>query len=188
MAAPAEGARKVLEYSVKCPNCGKEAVGEDYIYDSPLAGRLLLTTLKCPHCGYTFKDVMSLEFGSPVEIVYRVERPGDERPIVVKSASAIVRIPELQIEVHPSLASRGIITTIEGIILDILEKVEMACSWERVGRCDELIEALKKAASGLRPLTIVIEDPLGGSRVLSEKAIVRPAKASGGELPQDERH
>ncbi|WP_440059103.1 ZPR1 zinc finger domain-containing protein [Thermogladius sp. 4427co] len=163
---------KILEYNVKCPVCGSDAIAEEYLYEAPLVGQLLLTTVRCPRCGFKHRDVMSLDFGEPVEITYRIEKPGDERALFVRSSTASISIPELEIEITPGAMSQGEITTIEGILLRIIDLLRNNCESDNE-ICSDKIAHLSKAANGEMPLTIIVRDPFGGSKIFSNKAIVR---------------
>ena len=163
---------KILEYKARCPLCGKEGVVEEFLYKIPFFGEVLLSTFKCPHCGYKHSDVTSLEESEPVQILYRIEKPGDERALFIKSSAATIKIPEVDIEVSPGLFSQGEITTVEGVITRVIDVLRYACE-NPSPACSSKIDYLEGVLRGLKPVTIVVSDPTGVSRILSEKAIVK---------------
>ncbi len=169
---------KVLEYKVKCPICGRDIVVEEYLYDMPLVGKVLISSGKCKYCGYKWSDVRLAEPRGPRRIIYRVEKPGDENTVIIRASTASIKIPELGVEITPGPAAKGYITTIEGLILDILEKTEFLCSEPDAPEkeCREKIELLKKARDGKIQYTVIIEDPEGVSAILSEKARIEPVE------------
>ncbi len=166
------GPQKILEYTIKCPVCGRDMKVEEYLYDMPLVGKVILSSGRCEVCGYRWSDVRLAEPRGPRKIIYRVERPGDENTVIIRASTATIRIPELGVEIIPGPASRGYITTIEGLILDILEKTEFLCSEPDapLEECKKKIELLKKARDGKIKYTVIMEDPEGVSAILSEKA------------------
>ncbi len=167
---------KILEYSVECPVCGSKILVEEYLYEMPLVGKVLIASGTCSVCGYKFSDVRLAEPKGPRRIIYRVEKPGDENAIVIRASTASIKIPELGIEITPGIAARGYITTVEGIILDVFEKTEFLCSSGDAPRdkCLEKIRELEEARDVKKPYTIVLEDPDGVSAILSPKARIEP--------------
>jgi zinc finger protein len=170
---------KILEYKASCPVCGREGVVEDFIYEIPYFGRILLTKFQCPHCGYKHSDVESLEENDPVEITYRIEVPGDERALFVKSSSATIRVPEVGVEITPGAFSRGEITTVEGIVLELIDVLKFACE-SSSDSCASKIQYLQGVLEGKNRLTIIVEDPTGVSRILSSKAEVKKIRLKEG--------
>jgi len=166
---------KILEYKASCPVCGREGVVEDFVYEIPYFGRILLTKFQCPHCGYKRNDIENLEENEPVEITYRVEVPGDERALFVKSSSATIRVPEVGVEITPGVFSQGKITTVEGIVLELIDVLKLACE-SPSDSCISKIQYLQGVLEGKNHLTIVVEDPTGVSRILSSKAEVKKIK------------
>ncbi len=167
-----KGLEKILEYQIECPMCGRKMTVEEYIYDMPNVGKVLLSGGKCEVCGYKHNDVRLAEPKTPRKIVFRVEKPGDENTLVIRASSASIVIPELGIEIKPGPAAKGYITTIEGIIIDVLEKTEFLCSSEGAPKseCEKKINELKAARDGAIPYTLIIVDPEGVSAIVSPRA------------------
>ncbi len=167
---------KILEYEIECPMCRAEMGVSEYLYEMPMAGKVLIASGRCSRCGYKFSDVRLAEPREPRRIIYRVEKPGDENALVIRASTASIVIPELGVEITPGPASRGYITTVEGIILDILEKTEFLCSSPDAPKekCREALEKLRKARNVETPFTLIIVDPDGVSAILSDKAVIEP--------------
>ncbi len=171
-----EGLEKILEYEIDCPMCRRKVVVEEYLYDMPMVGKVLIASGSCRYCGYRFSDVRLAEPREPRRIIYRVEKPGDENALVIRAGTASIEIPELGIEITPGPASRGYITTVEGIILDVLEKTKFLCSSPDAPKenCERKLRELMEARNVVRPFTLIIVDPEGVSAVLSDKARIEP--------------
>ncbi len=175
------GPAKMLEYTMKCPVCGGDMVVEEYLYDMPGVGKVILTSGRCTRCGYRYTDVGLAESRGPRKIIYRVEKPDDVNALVIRAASATVRVPELGLEIKPGPAARGYITTVEGIMTDFIEKLDFMCSEPDAPRekCVEKRRELEQARDGAIRYTVELIDPMGVSYIQSRKTIVK--KMDSGE-------
>jgi len=171
------GPRKIGEYVVRCPVCGRETLRvEEYIYEVPMLGKVIISTGKCTACGYRYSDARLAEARGPSKIVYPVQKPEDLNALVVVSSSATVLVPELGLEARPGPAAQGYITTVEGVLDRFLEALEAACRDPEADReaCEKNRRAIEEAKEGRRQFTLVIVDPEGVSAVASEKARREP--------------
>jgi zinc finger protein len=166
---------KINEMTVECPVCRRPTLKvEDYLYDMPLVGKVILTVGKCSNCGYRFTDVRLAEAQGPRKIVFKVEKPEDVNVLVVKASTAAVIIPELNLKMIPGPAATGFISTVEGVLERFLEALEAACSSPDADKeaCRRAREMITAAKEGKIKYTLVIVDPEGVSAILSDKAIV----------------
>jgi len=167
------GPKKIREEVLTCPACGKPTLRvEEYLYEVPHIGKVILTAGKCSSCGYKFSDVRLFEAKKPGKIVYKVEGPEDLNALVVRSASASVLIPELGLKMVPGPASEGFITTVEGVLERFLEALHAACADPSADKkaCTEMEEKIRAAKEGRMRFTLVIVDPEGVSEIASPKA------------------
>ncbi len=159
---------QVVEGAV-CPACGKKTLRTVIVEkDLPHFGRAVIVTSRCSSCGYTHTDVMELEDrGHKVFRLY-VDDPKKLNALVVRSASSTVRIPEMDLELHPGPFSNGFITTVEGI-LDRFEsaarKVVPETEDERKA-LDLALQEIRDAKGGKKRFTLEIEDPRGVSGII----------------------
>lgn len=167
---------KIGTLRVRCPLCGSpELEVTDYLYEVPGLGHVLITVGTCPRCGYSFRDVRSLEGGEPRRIVFRVESEEDINVMVLKSSKASIILEEMGASMDPGPASESFITTVEGIIDRFLEALSVACrSRESDKACREAREKLEAMKSAKTPFTLVVIDPEGASIVSSPKARYEP--------------
>lgn len=162
-----------------CPNCGRDLI---FVYeekDIPYFGKILLNTLVCD-CGYKHADFFSMEEHEPAKYEFKIEKEDDLNVKVVRSSSCLVKIPELGIEISPSVDSEGYITNTEGILIrceDILKDLLKNLKGAKKKKAEALLKKLKKAREGKFKLTIILEDKSGNSAILSPKAKKR--KISG---------
>lgn len=167
------GLIKILEYDMKCPVCSNTFKVSDYLYEAPYFGQLIISSGVCGNCGYKWSEERLATYGEPVRIAYRVSNVDDLNVIVIRSPLAIVKVPELGLELKPAHYSQGYVTTVEGLIQDFYDKLVFLCSPD-VNRddCFEKINLLEKALRVEYPYTVVIEDYSGISKILSNKVVV----------------
>ena len=100
---------------------------------------------------------------------------------IVRSGSSTVKIPQIGARIDPGLFSEGYVTNVEGILIrfrdilhQILRDIESSDDTnENRMRVIEFIELLGGYIHGNFPqgqtLTLIIEDPLGNSAIISEE-------------------
>jgi len=168
---------KINEAVVQCPACKKTTLKiEDYLYDMPVVGKVILSSGKCSNCNYKFNDVRLAEAHEPRKIILHVERPEDLNALVVRSSSASIVIPELEMSMTPGPASEGFITTVEGVLERFLEAIDVACADPDADRsaCERARRTIEEAKEGKRKFTLVIVDPEGVSAIVSDRAKTEP--------------
>ncbi|KAJ8545216.1 hypothetical protein K7X08_017799 [Anisodus acutangulus] len=122
-----------------CMRCGENGTTRFLLTLIPHFRKILLSAFDCPHCGE------SLRVPS-----------GDQKMLdrtVVKSESAIIKIPELDFEIPPE-AQRGSLSSIEGIL-----KVDP----QMAEAIDQFLIKLRACASGDLSFTYILDDPAGNS-------------------------
>jgi zinc finger protein len=159
--------------SVLCPACNSRAMTvEEYLYEVPYFGKIILSTGRCSSCGYSFKDVRVAEALNPRKIVVEVRGDRELRMLVAKSPLSSVLVKEVGASMVPGPASVGFITTVEGLIERFVEVAESACrkveNPDDRAKCEDSLEKLRRAKEGEMPVTIVICDYDGLSRVVGE--------------------
>ncbi len=163
---------KIWDIRGKCPRCGSEYVISEYLYNVPLIGQVILSSGECKSCGYKYRDVRMAESHGPQRLTLYVETPEDLNSLVVRAATASIYIPELGISIEPGPASRGYISTVEGILDRVLKVMVALKDDEEVDRekWEYAKNEIEKAKRGESTFTLIIEDPEGVSRIISDKA------------------
>jgi len=116
-----------------------------------------------------------------------VESPEDLDIRVIRSISGTIRIPELGINIEPGPASESYVSNVEGVLCRIEDVVGMVTRWDdeppgSIERAHEILESLRQVRLGELGITIIVEDPLGNSAIISDKAsidILTPEQAEG---------
>ena len=127
-------------------------------------------------CSFRFADTMILTQKEPVHYEITIETIEDLNARVIRSTSGTIRIPELGIDVEPGMISDSYVTNIEGILDRIQNVVITASKWvkddeEKYALSLDILKKLNDAKMGKQKLTIIIEDPLGNSAIISDKAV-----------------
>jgi zinc finger protein len=166
-----EDKKLLWRLEAKCPICSNHYHISEYLMELPLVGKVIMSSGRCESCNYIHKDFRMAESVGPQRIRFRVEDLEDLNVIVVRAGSASIRIPELGVSIDPGPISHGYITTIEGILFRIKDVMNMLKNdpdvdikeWERK------MELLSRAMVADIEFTLIIEDPEGVSRIISDK-------------------
>ncbi|HDN74352.1 MAG TPA: ZPR1 zinc finger domain-containing protein [Archaeoglobus sp.] len=156
-----------------CPKCGRELKVKTVTYPTPYFGEILLTSLTC-ECGFKYANTLILGFNYPVRFTIKINKETLYTK-VVRSTSCTIRIPEIQTSIEPGPASQAFITNLEGILRRVEDAVRMAMRWhshdiKKVERCKQILEKINRTIEGNEELTLILEDPLGNSAIISDQA------------------
>lgn len=143
--------------------------------DIPFFGEVMHITSLC-ECGFRYSDTLIMSQREPVHFEFTVKSMDDLNVRVVRSTSGTIKIPELGVDIEPGPASESFISNIEGVLDRVEEILDMVIRWgeeEKTERAHELKCIIGKIKAGESEVTIVIEDPMGNSAIIAEKAIRR---------------
>lgn len=165
-----------FETRISCPLCHKDLVMSWQRDNIPYFGDIMYISAKC-ECSFRFADTMILSSKEPMRYEMSVEAPEDLDARVIRSTSGTIRIPEMGIIIEPGTVSESYITNIEGILQRVQSVLMTASRWvqedeEKFARSRELLHMLEEVIEGRKRITVIIEDPLGNSAIISKKAIV----------------
>jgi zinc finger protein len=165
-----------FETEISCPLCQKALIMHWQRDDIPYFGEVMYISAKC-ECSFRFADTMILSSKEPVSYELLVETPEDLNARVIRSTSGTIRIPEMGIVIEPGTVSESYITNIEGILQRVEDVLITASKWvqednEKFSRSQELLCMLEEVIEGKKKITVIIEDPLGNSAILSKKATI----------------
>ncbi len=148
------------EYLSKCPICGKGDLKiRMFEYNIPNYGDSIILVIFCTKCSFRIVDVIPKEVFGRKRIEIIVEGKKDFGKKILKNKGAIIEIPEVGIRMEES---EGYITTVEGLLIRIEEKLKKYSknTYEKV---KDKIDRLKRGQERFR---IVIEDEEGISKLL----------------------
>jgi zinc finger protein len=161
-----------------CPVCNAKITFDWETKDIPHFGEAMVIAGVCESCGFRLSDVILLSQGEPVRYTITIEDAEDLNARVIRSTSGTIRLPELGINVEPGPASDAYISNVEGVLQKVKGIVAFATKSARDAGVEEntrrgecILERIEQAMNGIGPLTIILEDPLGNSAIVSEKAV-----------------
>jgi zinc finger protein len=161
-----------------CPICNAEITFDWETKDIPHFGEAMVIAGACESCGFRLSDTILLNQGEPVRYTITIEDAEDLNARVIRSTSGTIRLPELGINVEPGPASDAYISNVEGVLQKVKGIVAFATKSARDAGVEEntrrgecILARIERAMEGEGPLTIVLEDPLGNSAIVSEKAV-----------------
>jgi zinc finger protein len=122
-------------------------------------------------------DVLLTRQGEPKRYALNIRCPDDLVARVVRSSSGTVRVPELGALVEPGPASEALVSNVEGVLIGVRDVVEMltrsAETAEQRRRAEALLGEIEGILEGRRGATLILDDPLGNSAILSSRAEAR---------------
>lgn len=169
-----EDAADVPSYEVEslCMRCGENGITRFLLTLIPHFRKILLSAFECPHCGERNNEVQFAGEIQPRGCCYCLEvHAGDQKMLnrqVVKSESAIIKIPELDFEI-PAEAQRGTLSTVEGILvravdgLEALQEERRKVDPQTAEAIDHFLLKLKACAKGDSSFSFILDDPAGNS-------------------------
>ncbi len=158
-----------------CPLCHEDLTIHWESDNIPFFGEVMYIAALCD-CSFRFADTMILTQREPVRYEMTIETVEDLNARVIRSTSGTIRIPELGIDVEPGTISDSYVTNIEGVLDRIQDVVVTASKWvkddeEKYAIGMDILKKMNDARLGKQKLTIIIEDPLGNSAIISDKAV-----------------
>ncbi|OAY84047.1 zinc finger protein ZPR1 homolog [Ananas comosus] len=155
-----------------CGACGTACVTRFYATKIPYFREVIVMATTCDICGYRSAE---LKPGGEIskrgkKITLYVKNVKDLTRDVIKSDSAGVKVPELDLELASGTLG-GLVTTVEGLIAKISESLERVHGfslgdstddWKRL-KWEDFKLRLTKLLSLEEPWTLIIDDPLAGS-------------------------
>ena len=170
---PDEEIPREFETETTCPSCGAKLFFIFYRTRISYEEAVEIETFFCKKCLYKSSQIKPIEREEPKKLVLAIRNHDDLRIILYRSPEAKIEIPELEAEITPGEVSTGEITTVEGVITKLKEKIELFD--EEDADINEL-NALKDRIHGIlqgsdESFTLVIDDPTGKSRINSSRVI-----------------
>lgn len=195
---------QVYTFPATCPGCTRPCDTHMKMVNIPYFKQVVLMSTVCHECGYRSNEVKT---GGEVpekgqRITLTVETEEDLARDILKSESAALSCPELQLQVEPGTLG-GRFTTVEGLLTqfrrdlraqafdmtdgdaeDELVKAGDSMKTETKRTWDEFFNSLTEAIEGRTKFTLIIDDPLASSYVQS---LTAPEKDPKIEIEEYER-
>ncbi|HHV24194.1 MAG TPA: ZPR1 zinc finger domain-containing protein [Methanosarcina sp.] len=163
-----------FETRICCPLCQRDLVMNWQRDNIPYFGEIMYLTARC-QCSFRFADTMILSSKEPMRYEMPVETLEDLNARVIRSTSGTIRIPEMGATIEPGSVSESYVTNIEGVLHRVRDVLMTASRWvqgdeAKSSRSQELLCMLEEVIEGNKKITVIVEDPLGNSAIISKKA------------------
>ncbi|KAH9852116.1 zf-ZPR1-domain-containing protein [Lenzites betulinus] len=142
--------RPVQEIESLCMRCHEQGVTRLLLTSIPYFREIIVMSFRCEHCGFNNNEVQSAGEIRPEGAMYTIHvlAREDLNRQIVKSNTCTVIIPEFELTIPPG---RGQLTTIEGLIRDImidlstdqpLRRVESPEAYEKIQKILDRCKAI----------------------------------------------
>ncbi|KZX12025.1 ZPR1 zinc finger domain-containing protein [Methanobrevibacter filiformis] len=156
---------------INCPVCGGDNTAKSTTKTEsiPHFGEIMHSSMVCDACGYKHNDVIVLDQKDPIRYELKINEVNLSSR-VVKSQSATVSIPELGLKVEPGSKSIAYVSNVEGVLIRFKDAVKRALilfsddESQRNGKT--ILYNIEEVFKGNLEVTLIIEDPLGNSKVM----------------------
>lgn len=165
---------EVMTFPSTCGTCVAKCETRMFVTNIPYFQEVIVMASTCDNCGYRNSE---LKAGGAIpekgkKITLRVKNIKDLSRDVIKSDTACVKVPELELELGSGTLG-GIITTVEGLIVKISESLEKVHGYSFGDSLDEHRRSkwldfqarLKKLLSLDEAWTLILDDALANSFV-----------------------
>ncbi|KAI0255755.1 ZPR1 zinc-finger domain-containing protein [Lactifluus subvellereus] len=166
--------RVVQEIESLCMNCEEQGVTRLLLTSIPYFHEVIVMSFRCEHCGFSNNEIQSAEVIRPEGTIYtaRILSRLDLNRQVVKSETCTVTISEYELTIP---ASKGQLTTVEGIIRNVIRDLSHDQPLRRIQQEDTYtkIQALidkrhrpqgaANSEAPMPPFTLKLDDPAGNS-------------------------
>jgi len=160
----------VTQTDTLCMQCMKQGVTRLLLTRLPHFKEVMVSSFACPHCGHSDSSLINTGAVEDrgVRITFKVTEPEDLRRMIVKSDTALVKIPEVELEIPKA---KGEITTVEGVVSRAVEGLETEQPYRRqhqpelAGQIDAFLARLRGLLSLEQPFSVQVNDPSGNSHI-----------------------
>lgn len=165
---------EVMTFPSTCGACASRCETRMYVTNIPYFQEVIIMASSCDACGYRNSELKPggriPEKGKRITVF--VKNIKDLSRDVIKSDTACVRVPELELELAGGTLG-GIVTTVEGLLTKVSENLEKVHGFTFGDSLDECTRSkwqdfkarLNQLLSLEEPWTLIIEDPLANSFV-----------------------
>lgn len=114
-----------VDLDLTCPICNKGKLQMIYkVTEIPYFGGIVAMTIRCNNCSLKLTDLIAVSDKGNLPIKHeRKTLRGHMSDLVVLSSGSRIEIPEIGAEIYVSRESGGEITTIEGVLMDLRDKI-----------------------------------------------------------------
>ncbi|XP_058209090.1 uncharacterized protein LOC131322015 isoform X2 [Rhododendron vialii] len=165
---------EVMTFPSTCGSCAAKCETRMFVTNIPYFQEVIVMASTCDACGYRSSE---LKPGGRIpekgkKIIVLVKNIKDLSRDVIKSDTASVKVPELDLELASGTLG-GLVTTVEGLIMQISENLERVQGFtfgdslddNKKNRWQDFSTRLNKLLSLEEPWTLILDDALANSFV-----------------------
>ncbi|KAI8560502.1 hypothetical protein RHMOL_Rhmol04G0261300 [Rhododendron molle] len=165
---------EVMTFPSTCGSCAAKCETRMFVTNIPYFKEVIVMASTCDACGYRSSE---LKPGGRIpekgkKIIVLVKNIKDLSRDVIKSDTASVKVPELDLELASGTLG-GLVTTVEGLIMQISENLERVQGFtfgdslddNKKNRWQDFSTRLNKLLSLEEPWTLILDDALANSFV-----------------------
>ncbi|CCJ29172.1 unnamed protein product, partial [Pneumocystis jirovecii] len=159
----------VDEIESLCIQCEDKGITKLLLTVIPFFREVILMSFECPNCGFKNSEIQSAGTIQEKGTIYTfsVESKDDFNRQIIKSETSSIFIKELDLEIPPG---KGKISNIEGILVGILEDLELNQPLRKYQdpdtykKIDQFMAHIRDLLDGkCFPFKIILDDPAGNS-------------------------
>ncbi|KAG0200239.1 nucleolar zinc-finger protein [Mortierella sp. GBA30] len=167
-----DGDQQVTEIESLCMNCHENGTTRLLLTRVPHFREVIIMAFDCPHCGYRSNELQQANAIAVGGAIYtcHVTTKADLNRQLVKTDTAVVKIPEIDFEIP---AQRGHLTTIEGLLSTVMDDLESDQPVRKYMdealylQIDAILKKLQECIDNKMPFTVILDDPAGNSYIES---------------------
>ncbi|KAF9370005.1 nucleolar zinc-finger protein [Podila verticillata] len=167
-----DGDQEVTEIESLCMNCHENGTTRLLLTRVPHFREVIIMAFDCPHCGHRTNELQQANAIAVGGAIYtcKVSTKADLNRQLVKTDTAVVKIPEIDFEIP---AQRGHLTTIEGLLSTVVDDlagdqpVRKHLDEVLYHQIDDIINKLQDLIDNKHPFTVILDDPAGNSYIES---------------------
>lgn len=127
-----EAGKIIQQVESLCMKCGEQGVTRMMLTSIPYFREVVVMSFRCEHCGTTNNEIQSagaIQYEGSLYTARMLARSDLDRQIV-RSPTCEIKIPEYELTLPPT--TRGQLTTVEGLIRDVVADLSMDQALRRI--------------------------------------------------------
>eukprot|EP01117_Protostelium_nocturnum_P001734 TRINITY_DN1213_c0_g1_i1.p1 TRINITY_DN1213_c0_g1~~TRINITY_DN1213_c0_g1_i1.p1 ORF type:complete len:497 (+),score=155.70 TRINITY_DN1213_c0_g1_i1:79-1569(+) len=167
---------QIMSFQGNCGSCHSPSETRMFAVNIPYFKEVIIMASTCDYCGYKSSECKAggaiSEKGK--KLTLRVETVEDLNRDILKSETASIYIPEKDLKLTRGTLG-GRFTTVEGLLQGVKEDLMKTNAFlsgdsgeaERKGKFSKFLDQMDELIEGKEPFTLIMEDPVANSYILS---------------------
>jgi zinc finger protein len=179
---------EVIQIDTQCSACSAPGTVNMHKTNIPYFKEVVIMAFKCDLCGYKTNEIKSGGEISPkgLRLQLVVTKPDDLKRDVLKSDTASLKIPEIELELAPGTLG-GFFSSIEGTLVQVRDQLanlpELQFGHGDSANPDErsqstamaeFLEKIDGLLTGEKTFTFILDDPLGNVYIQNPRKHLPP--------------